>query len=237
MTHVIHKSENRGSADHGWLKATHSFSFANFYNPNLMGFGLLRVLNDDLVAPDRGFDTHPHKNMEIVTIPLEGKLAHKDSMGNESEILPGEVQAMSAGKGVLHSEFNASPKDSINLFQIWIMPDKHNIEPRYDQQHFDASERQNVFQTIVSPLGTDDPGVKLNQTTYFKRADISKGQTITYQKEVTSNGIYIMVIEGDAIIDGHSLSRRDAIGVTEQESVEISASVDTSILVIEVPME
>ncbi|MDA1354308.1 MAG: pirin family protein [bacterium] len=237
MSVLIHRADQRGKADHGWLKAAHSFSFANFYNPKLMGFGLIRVFNDDVIAPGRGFDTHPHKNMEIITIPLTGKLAHRDSMGNESVILPGEVQAMSAGKGVRHSEYNASDTDPINLFQIWIMPDKIDIDPRYDQQQFDASLRRNAFQTIVSPLGTDAPGVKVNQTTTFSLADMDSGTTLEYSRYHDNNGLYIMVIEGDVSILNQTLQKRDAIGIQNEKTVLLTATKNSSVLVIDVPMD
>jgi quercetin 2,3-dioxygenase len=236
MKTIIHKSDSRGKADHGWLKSNHSFSFASYHNPERMGFGLLRVLNDDVVEPSRGFGTHPHENMEIVSIPLSGSLRHKDSEGNKTVIKSGEVQIMSAGTGVLHSEFNDSGQDPVNFLQIWVMPEKLNIAPRYDQREFPESGRQNQFQVVVSPLDTSDQGIKINQQAYFSLASLGAGNSLTYHIHNLNHGAYVFVFEGSVDVFGETLQTRDAIGIQDASAIELIAASDTNLLVIEVPM-
>lgn len=234
MKKIIHKAESRGHADHGWLNAHHSFSFANYYNPERVRFGLLRVLNDDIVQPGEGFGTHPHDNMEIVTIPLKGELAHKDSTGNKEVIHPNEVQIMSAGSGLTHSEFNNSKTDEVNLLQIWVFPKEKNIKPRYDQKVFEQADRLNKIQTLVSPK--DDNALWINQDAYFSRTDLEKGKEVDYELNTKKNGVYIFVIEGKIEIDGDILLKRDAIGIQETDKINIKAEVKSELLIIEVPL-
>ena len=236
MKKVIHKAENRGFADHGWLKAAHSFSFANYYSPDKTHFGLLRVLNDDIVAPGMGFGNHGHDNMEIVTIPLKGALAHKDSLGSSGTIEYGEVQIMSAGSGIQHSEFNASAKEEVNLLQIWVFPKQRNITPRYDQRRFDPEKGINKFQLLVSPHESDET-MWINQDAYFSLGDIEAGQTLTYEVKKAGNGAYVFVIDGDAGIAEENLTRRDALGIFNTEKFDVKANTRSKVLVIDVPME
>ncbi|MFH2130620.1 MAG: pirin family protein [bacterium] len=235
MTPTIHKADSRGLADHGWLKSRHTFSFASYYDDKRMGFGVLRVLNDDVVAPGRGFGTHPHENMEIISIPLHGQLRHKDSEGNETVIKNGEVQIMSAGTGVLHSEYNHSDTDAVNFLQIWVLPKKQNIHPRYDQRRFDPEGRQDQFQLAVSPLGTDDAGIKINQDAYFSLVDLSQGRKISYDRYRAGNLVYLFVMDGSLEVNGEQLAPRDAIGLTDPVSIGIQATSKASVLVMEVP--
>jgi len=234
MEKVIHKAEDRGHANHGWLDAHHSFSFANYYNPERTRFGVLRVLNDDIIQGGEGFGTHPHDNMEIVTIPLTGELAHKDSTGNKEVIRKNEVQIMSAGSGLTHSEFNNSKTDEINLLQLWVFPKERNIKPRYDQKVFEPADRQNKIQTLVSPK--DENALWINQDAYFSRADIDKEVDVEYELNTKKNGVYIFVIEGKVEIDGELLSKRDAMGVTEADKIKITAKEKSEVLLIEVPL-
>lgn len=233
MKTIIHKAETRGAADHGWLKAKHTFSFANYYDPSRVHFGVLRVLNDDWVAPTMGFGLHPHDNMEIITIPLEGALRHRDSMGNEGVIEKNEVQVMSAGTGVYHSEHNASSERPVSLLQIWVMPNAKNVEPRYMQKRFDAADRQNQWQTIVSP---DKSGLWIHQDTWFSLGDFSKENTITYTLNKASNGVYLFVIDGSIEVGGETLSKRDGMGINDVNEVTIKAFSDAQVLLMEVPM-
>ena len=235
MNKIIHKADSRGYADHGWLQSFHSFSFANYHNPEKVRFGLLRVLNDDIVAPGMGFGTHPHDNMEIVTIPLKGELAHQDSTGNKEVIKAGEVQIMSAGSGLTHSEFNNSKKEFVNLFQIWVFPKEKNITPRYDQKIFNPEERKNKFQIVVSP-DEKDGALWINQDAYFTLGNFDEGNSVKYEIKKNGNGVYIMITEGSAEIDGEVLSRRDAIGLSDLSSVEIKILAKSELLIIEVPM-
>jgi redox-sensitive bicupin YhaK (pirin superfamily) len=234
MEKVIHKAEDRGHANHGWLDAHHSFSFANYYNPERTRFGVLRVLNDDIIQAGEGFGTHPHDNMEIVTIPLTGELAHKDSTGNKEVIRKNEVQIMSAGSGLTHSEFNNSKTDEINLLQLWVFPKERNIKPRYDQKVFEPADRQNKIQTLVSPK--DENALWINQDAYFSRADIDKEVEVEYDLNTKKNGVYVFVIEGKVEIDGELLSKRDAVGVTEADKIKITAKEKSEVLLIEVPL-
>lgn len=235
MKTVLHKAADRGAADHGWLNAKHSFSFAGFYNPDKVHFGALRVLNDDIVAGGGGFPTHPHDNMEIVTIPLKGALQHKDSTGGEGIIEAGDVQIMSAGTGVRHSEFNASANEAVNLFQCWIFPKVENIKPRYDQRNFALEDREGKWQIVVSPIEADN-ALWINQDARFLLTHIKAGNTQAYSNAFAGNGVYIMVIKGTVTINGTELNDRDALGVWEADSFDITANTDAELLAIEVPM-
>jgi len=235
MQTQIYKADSRGQADYGWLKANYSFSFANYYNPQLVHFGVLRVLNDDVIAASGGFDTHPHDNMEIITIPLSGKLAHKDSMGHVSYIKSGEVQVMSAGKGILHSEYNGSDTEAINLFQIWLFPKVKNVEPRYQQITLADIEKKNELYQILSP-SANDKGVWIYQDAWFHMGNLEAGWKGNYQTKKEKNGIYLMVIEGDVMVAGATLNKRDAIGITDVSEIEIRAERNARILIMDVPM-
>lgn len=235
MEKIIHRSEERGLQNHGWLKAAHSFSFANYRDPKKQQFGLLRVLNDDIIAPGKGFGTHGHDNMEIVTIPLKGILAHKDSLGTEGYIKPGEVQIMSAGTGIQHSEFNGSDTEELGLLQIWLFPKEHDIEPRYEQMRYDFDMPDNTFKLLVSPnyhKGT----MWINQDAFFSIGVFESGEKGTYTVQHQGNGAYIFVIDGEAESEGTVLKKRDAMGVYEIESVDFKFIEKSKILVIEVPM-
>ncbi|MGJ8661344.1 MAG: pirin family protein [Bacteroidota bacterium] len=235
MKKVVHKANTRNSADFGWLKVNHSFSFANWYDPNKINFGALRVLNDDTIQGQKGFDTHPHDNMEIITIPLSGPLAHKDSMGNASTIKEGEIQIMSAGTGVRHSEFNPS-NDFTNLFQIWIFPNKRNVEPRYDQISIDSDKMKNNFLQLISPF-PEDEGSWVYQNAWIHMAELEEGKELIYNIHSSENGIYTMVVEGTVSIQDEEFEKRDAIGIWEEKEVKFVANKNSKIMVIEVPME
>lgn len=238
MKTVVHKADSRGFADHDWLQANHSFSFANFHDPTKMHFGALRVLNDDVIAPKMGFATHPHNNMEIITIPLKGTLKHRDNIRHKEwqQVLPGEVQIMSAGTGVEHSEINGSEKEHLSLFQIWIIPNKQNVAPNYDQRIFNSEERKNKLQTVVSSIDSEEEGLKIHQNAKISRLDLSKGKIIDYNTLSVNQGVYIMNISGSIVIDNKNIELRDAIGVSEIESFSITANKDSELILIEVPM-
>jgi redox-sensitive bicupin YhaK (pirin superfamily) len=233
---VLHKADTRGHADHGWLNAYHSFSFASWYNPDRVQFGMLRVLNDDTVAAGMGFGTHPHDNMEIITIPLEGDLAHKDSMGNTEVIKTGDVQVMSAGTGIQHSEFNPNADQSTKLFQIWVFPKYRNVTPRYQQITLDITEQKNNFAQILSP-NAEDAGVWIYQDAWFFLADFDKGFTKTYSINKDGNGMYVFVISGTINVDGQELETRDGLGIREFNDLEFTATSDAKFLLMEIPME
>ena len=233
---VLHKADTRGHADHGWLNAYHSFSFASWYNPDRIQFGMLRVLNDDTVAPGMGFGTHPHDNMEIITIPLEGDLAHKDSMGNAATIKTGDVQVMSAGTGIQHSEFNPNADQRTTLFQIWVFPKVRNVEPRYQQITLDTTEQKNNFAQILSP-NPDDAGVWIHQDAWFHLADFEAGYTKTYELKKEGNGLYVFVISGTITVDGQELETRDGIGINEFKTLDFKATTDAKFLLMEIPMK
>lgn len=235
MKQIIHKAKDRGIQDHGWLKAAHSFSFANYHDPAKVHFGLLRVLNDDIVAPSMGFGTHAHDNMEIVTIPLKGILAHKDSLGSEGTITANEVQVMSAGSGIRHSEFNGSASDEVNLLQIWVFPKERNIEPRYDQKKFDPVNGKNKLQLLVSPT-KENGSMWINQDAYFSRGTFDAGQTVSYQIKHPGNGAYVFLIEGSVDSNGGKLNKRDAAGIYDADDFTLTANEISKILIIEVPM-
>lgn len=233
MNTIIHKANERGNVNQGWLKANHSFNFANYYDPKKEQFGTLRVLNDDIVEAGYGFGMHQHKNMEIVTIPLKGALKHKDSVGNEGVIKSGDVQIMSAGSGIMHSEMATADED-VNLFQIWIFPKQINIEPRYDQRFFDEKERENKWQIVVSP-DENHQALWINQDAYFSLGNFS--ESTSYKINHPKNGVYLMVIEGEIEIDGNVLSNRDAIGITDSDSFQINILQASKLLAIEIPMQ
>lgn len=232
--YTIHKAASRGYADHDWLKSYHTFSFAGYFNPERVNFGSLRVLNDDYVAAGRGFGAHPHQNMEIVSIPLEGKLAHKDSTGSEGVIQKGEIQFMSAGTGVTHSEMNGSATEAVKFLQIWIIPNKMNISPRYGQMEYNVND--NEIKTLIQPE-TAEGTLRLQQNAWFKMAkfDADKETTITVE-DPENNGIYIFLLNGSIEVDGNQLESRDAIGIWETENVNIKTNDKSEFLVIEVPM-
>jgi hypothetical protein len=238
MKKIIHTAITRGQANHGWLQANHSFSFANFYDANRTQFGALRVLNDDVISPSMGFGTHPHQNMEIITIPLKGVLKHKDNMLNDwISVLPGEVQVMSAGTGVSHSEINGSASEDLCLFQLWVIPEKNGVEPRYDQKTFEASERKNKVQVLVSSFNyKDENSLKIYQDVQISRIDLRKNTSFEYQLKSKSHGVYIMNISGEVVIDETKLGNRDAIGVYETDTFQIKASEESQLLLVEVPM-
>ncbi|NJN50029.1 MAG: pirin family protein [Polaribacter sp.] len=236
MEKIIHKANTRGHANHGWLNSYHTFSFASYYNQERMNFGMLRVLNDDIVKPKMGFGTHPHKNMEIISIPISGALSHKDTMGNQKAIEVGEVQAMSAGTGLTHSEFNDSNTDAVNFLQIWIIPEENEVKPRYFQQYFDALERQNKLQTVVSPIKNPvENTLLIHQSAYIKLVDLDANHHINYTAQI-GNGIYVFVIDGGIEVANEKLQKRDAIGITKTDAVDIAATENSKVLVIEVPM-
>ncbi len=234
MKYTIYRSNNRGYADYGWLKTYYSFSFSEYYNPDMMQFGALRVINDDSIAPKKGFGTHPHENMEIITIPLEGQLKHEDSMGNSSVIKAGEIQVMSAGKGVLHSEYNADATATCKLLQIWVIPKEMNIEPRYDQISLEQVYKKNELYGILSP-DPDESGVWINQDAWFSMGDLDKDVTQSY-KVRKSNGVYIFVIDGSIEIEGQILNRRDAIGIVEANEFVLKSIDKSNILIMDIPM-
>lgn len=235
MNTVLHKADTRGHANHGWLDARHSFSFANYYNPERVHFGVLRVLNDDSIDGGKGFGTHPHDNMEIITIPLDGDLEHKDSMGNGSIIKAGDVQVMSAGTGIQHSEFNANKDKAVKLFQIWLFPREKNVEPRYQQISTQDVERKNEFYQILSP-NADDQGVWIHQDAWFHLGNFDKGLSKEYKIKKKGNGVYAMVIEGSVTINNQELNKRDALGIWDVDNITISTNSDAKVLLLEVPM-
>ncbi len=234
MKTILHKAHDRGYFDHGWLKTSHSFSFGHYYDPEKMHFGRLRVLNDDVVAPRRGFGTHPHDNMEIVSIPLSGALAHKDSAGHEQVIYPNDVQVMSAGTGLFHSEYNHSETDEAAFLQVWVMPDERGHSARYDQKTFDPAERENQFQVLVSP---DQNGLWLHQNVWFSRVALAAGRTLTYALHGDQNGVYVFLLDGEITIAETQLLRRDAMGIWDVSDVSLFAAQDSDVLVIEIPMD
>lgn len=236
MKTIIHRASSRGHADHGWLNAHHSFSFANWYDPSKVQFGMLRVLNDDIVAAGQGFGMHPHNDMEIITIILKGELQHKDSMGNGSVICPGDVQVMSAGTGVLHSEFNPSSTGEVSLFQLWIFPKEKGITPRYDQKTFDPVDRKNKVQTLASGFQKNGE-LYIHQDAAVSLAMIDSNKSLTYTLGKNGNGVYVMVVSGSVEINGEKLSKRDAIGVTDTATFEIKSAENSEVLIIDVPLQ
>ncbi len=236
MARILDRSDSRGIANQGWLYSRHTFSFSSYHNPERMGFGLLRVINDDIVEPSMGFGTHPHENMEIISIPLSGSLRHEDSMGNKHVILTGEVQVMSAGTGITHSEYNNSDTDEVNFLQIWVMPKELDISPRYDQKRIEMDNICNSFKRIVAPLGVESL-VNINQNAYFSIANIDADNFVEYKKENGNNGVYLFVIKGKINIGATVLSDRDGLGISEEDNVKIFAQNKSRVLCMEVPMK
>ena len=235
MKTLIYPASDRGHVDFGWLDSHHSFSFGNWHHPEKVHFGALRVLNDDIVKGGKGFDAHPHENMEIISIPLKGALAHKDSIGAEGIIYSGDVQIMSAGSGIRHSEYNASHYDPVNFLQIWVFPKQLNIKPRHDQKTFDPAGRKGKWQVVVSPDPADG-GVWINQDARLALTKLDAGASISFSPAIAGNGVYLFVLEGKVTIDGKTLERRDGMGISETDSVTITADANAEILAIEVPM-
>lgn len=237
MTTILDLADTRGTANIGWLYSRHTFSFADYHNSNRMGFGVLRVINDDIVAPAKGFDTHPHRDMEIISIPLSGSLRHQDNMGNQHVIQAGEIQIMSAGTGITHSEFNHSENDDVNFLQIWVLPKEKHISPRYDQRELDTSAMNNHFQLVVAPLDDKSHSViQINQDAYFSMADINACNVIKYTKYQQDNAVYFFIIDGSINIDMQTLNKRDGMGITDGSTFDISANKQSKVLVMEIPM-
>jgi quercetin 2,3-dioxygenase len=233
---ILHKANSRGDANHGWLHSRHTFSFANYHDPERVHFGVLRVLNDDEVAAGMGFGTHPHDNMEIVSIPLEGDLEHKDSMGNVAVIKNGDVQAMSAGTGITHSEYNRNKDRPVKFLQIWVFPNKRNVKPRYGQITLNLNDRHNKLQQIVSPH-EGEPGVWINQDAWFHLGRLDKNFSTDYALHKKGNGVYAFVIKGDVTVDGNALNERDGLGIWNTDKISVkSNSQDAEVLLMEVPM-
>lgn len=235
MQTVYHAADTRGLANHGWLKSRHTFSFADYYNPQRMHFGVLRVINDDQVAGGGGFGTHPHNNMEIISIPLSGDLAHKDSMGNGSIIRNGDIQVMSAGTGVTHSEMNANADEAVKFLQIWVLPNQRDVAPRYQQITLAEQAKPNDFQQVLSPNPEDD-GVWIHQDAWFSLAKFDQGTRKTYTVKKAGNGVYVFVIKGEARVGGHLLHERDGLGLWDTDAFEVEALGDAEILLMDVPM-
>lgn len=233
---IIHENQTRGLADHGWLKSRHTFSFADYYNPQRMNFGVLRVLNDDQIAGGTGFGTHSHRDMEIISIPISGSLEHRDNQGHHQIISQGEVQVMSAGTGIAHSEYNASPSQIAQFLQIWIIPKKMNVAPRYDQKKFEIQDRKKDFQMVVSPNG-ELGSLMIHQDAYFFLGSPDEGQVWNYQKKMKSNGIYLFLISGEIKVNGHALKSRDAVGLIEEQVIQIEVVQAAEILLMEVPLK
>ncbi|MBT2161972.1 pirin family protein [Zobellia barbeyronii] len=235
MRTTLHKADTRGHANHGWLNSYHTFSFGSYNNPDRMSFGVLRVLNDDEVAAGMGFGTHGHSNMEIISIPLEGDLEHKDDMGNTTVIRQGDIQAMSAGKGIQHSEKNKSRNQQVKFLQIWILPNKVNVTPRYDQITLAQGSLKNNLQQIVSP-NTNDEGIWIHQNAWFSLGEFDKDEASTYTLKDTANGVYIFLLEGKCTVNGVTLEKRDGLGIEETDKIDITYNENSKILLMEVPM-
>lgn len=237
MKTIIHKSDTRGYADHGWLRSHHSFSFGSYQNPERMNFGMLRVLNDDVVQPKMGFGTHPHQNMEIISIPLKGALSHKDSMGNKRAIEVGEVQVMSAGTGLTHSEFNDSKTDEVNFLQLWIIPEETSVKPNYEQRQFPEEGRKNQLQTVVAPKDkVENNALPISQQAYIYRTNLDSDKSIGIDLKSEINGLYVFVVDGQIDINDNSLGKRDAIGVYDAKQVSITSRMNSELIIVEVPM-
>jgi hypothetical protein len=235
MNTVIHKASSRGHANHGWLDSHHTFSFANYHNPERMNFGVLRVLNDDQVSAGQGFGRHPHDNMEIISIPLEGDLEHKDSMGNVAVIKEGDVQVMSAGTGIFHSEYNKNKDKNVKFLQIWVFPNQKNVQPRYDQISISSIKKDNQFYQILSP-SQNDAGVWIHQDAWFHLGEFTKGKTDEYKLKKEGNGMYAFILEGSVEINGEALGTRDGFGAWDTDSITLKATDDARVLLMEVPM-
>lgn len=235
MQTIYHSADSRGDANHGWLKSRHTFSFANYHNPERMGFGALRVINDDFVIGGQGFGKHSHRDMEIVSIPLAGKLGHGDNLGNNGVIETGEIQVMSAGTGITHSEMNGSADEPMKFLQIWIIPNKLNVAPRYQQVSMDDIMQQNQFKQVLSP-NADDTGVWIYQNAWFSIGNFDKGVTQNYQLKDPNNGVYIFVISGKVVISDNTLDTRDGLGVWDTSNFTVDVEQDARVLVMEVPI-
>jgi len=237
MKTIIHKADTRGYADHGWLKSNHSFSFASYQNPERMNFGMLRVLNDDIVQPKMGFGTHPHQNMEIISIPLKGALSHKDNMGNKRAIEVGEVQVMSAGTGLTHSEFNDSKTDTVNFLQLWIIPEEMSVEPNYEQREFPSEAKKNALLTVVAPKDKlEGNALPISQQAYIYRTSLDPNKSIYVSLKSEKNGLYVFVVDGEVEVANHTLSKRDAMGVYDTNTVSLKSRKNSELIIIEVPM-
>ena len=235
MRTIYHAADSRGDANHGWLKSKHTFSFANYHNPERMGFGALRVINDDFVIAGQGFGKHSHRDMEIISIPLSGKLGHGDNIGNNGIIETGEIQVMSAGTGITHSEMNADDHEAVSFLQIWVIPNKMNAEPRYQQIRMDELMKPNAFNQNLSP-NSDDAGVWIHQDAWFSMGDFDKGVTETYQLKNPNNGVYIFVISGKVVINGNTLDTRDGLGVWDTKNFTMDVLDGAKVLLMEVPI-
>lgn len=235
MRTIYHAADSRGDANHGWLKSKHTFSFANYHNPERMGFGALRVINDDFVIAGQGFGKHSHRDMEIISIPLSGKLGHGDNIGNNGIIETGEIQVMSAGTGITHSEMNADDHEAVSFLQIWVIPNKMNAEPRYQQIRMDELMKPNAFNQILSP-NSDDAGVWIHQDAWFSMGDFDKGVTETYQLKNPNNGVYIFVISGKVVVNGNTLDTRDGLGVWDTKNFTMDVLDGAKVLLMEVPI-
>ena len=235
MKTIYHAADSRGDANHGWLKSKHTFSFANYHNPERMGFGALRVINDDFVIGGQGFGKHSHRDMEIISIPLSGKLGHGDNIGNNGIIETGEIQVMSAGTGITHSEMNGDDKEDVKFLQIWVIPNKMNVEPRYQQVRMDDILKPNEFNQVLSP-NSDDAGVWIHQDAWFSMGDFDKGVTQTYELKNPNNGVYIFVISGKVVVNGNTLDTRDGLGVWDTKNFTMDVIEDAKVLLMEVPM-
>jgi redox-sensitive bicupin YhaK (pirin superfamily) len=232
---ILHKAETRGYSDHGWLKSYHTFSFANYYDPERIHFGALRVLNDDSVEAGMGFGTHPHDNMEIISIPLEGDLEHRDSMGNVSVIKHGDIQVMSAGTGIHHSEYNKNKDRKVKFLQIWIIPNKQGVKPRYDQISINPEDRHNKLQQILSP-NSDDAGVWIYQNAWFSLGKFDKDIRTNYEIKSKENGVYVFVLKGDIKVNDQQLNVRDGFGIWNVDKISVKADADAEFLLMDVPM-
>jgi len=235
MKTIYHAADSRGDANHGWLKSRHTFSFANYHNPERMGFGALRVINDDFVIGGQGFGNHSHRNMEIISIPLSGKLAHGDSIGNEGVIETGEIQVMSAGTGITHSEMNGDDAEAVRFLQIWVIPNKMDVAPRYQQVHMGDIMRPNEFSQVLSP-NADDAGVWIHQDAWFSMGGFDEGVSQTYQLNNPNNGVYVFVLSGEVVINDKVLSTRDGLCIWDIQSFMMDATVASRVLVMEVPL-
>ncbi|WP_201625508.1 pirin family protein [Psychrobacter immobilis] len=235
MKTIYHAADSRGDANHGWLKSKHTFSFANYHNPERMGFGALRVINDDFVIGGQGFGKHSHRDMEIISIPLSGKLGHGDNIGNNGIIETGEIQVMSAGTGITHSEMNGDDTEAVKFLQIWVIPNKMNVEPRYQQIRMDDILKPNEFNQVLSP-NADDAGVWIHQDAWFSMGDFDKGITQTYELKNPHNGVYIFVISGKVVVNGNTLDTRDGLGVWDTKNFTMDVEEDAKVLLMEVPM-
>ncbi len=230
---ISHLADTRGKASHGWLNSRFSFSFADYYDPKRMGFGALRVINDDIIAGGTGFGMHPHRDMEIITIPLSGMVQHKDSEGNDGKIRKGEVQIMSAGTGILHSEYNGLEKEDLKLLQIWVMPKMYNVKPRYEQKAFDL--KSNELTLVVSPNG-DKGSVSINQDAFFSLGKFETGKSFSYEKKKAGNGLYLFVIDGSVTLEGKTFRARDGVGITDFEKLDLTVNESSELLLMEIPM-